>query len=185
MSHGEGGLVLAMHSSHFSTFVVDDRRAVPRFHYQVLLSSEPVWTQLQNTGDLIATWVLLPAHHVDIFIQWLLLWTVQDAVICVSFARSRICLLYITITANSLQLAPATIPDTVRREFICQHSSGTLNRGWSQDTIHVIIPTMQWSFSGLNQIVYYRCSDHHNNKRDGITQDVKERSAGGGLDGLW
>lgn len=70
-------------------------------------------------------------------------------------------------------------------EFICQHSSGTLNRGWPQDTIHVIIPTMQWSFSGLNQIVYYRCSDHHNNKRDGITQDVKERSAGGGLDGLW
>lgn len=70
-------------------------------------------------------------------------------------------------------------------EFICQQSSGTLNRGWSQDTIHVIIPTMQWSFSGLNQIVYYRCSDHHNNKRDGITRDVKERSAGGGLDGLW
>lgn len=65
-------------------------------------------------------------------------------------------------------------------ELICQQSSGTLNPGWSQDTIHGIIPTtMQWSFSGLNQIVYYRrCSDHHDYNGDAIPQDVKEGECG-------
>lgn len=71
-------------------------------------------------------------------------------------------------------------------EFICQQSSGTLNPGWSQDTIHGIIPTtMQWSFNLIKLFTIAAVLTTIIIMETRSLETQRRGSAGCGLDGLW